>query len=67
MDHFQSFRISGSKSLSFGEDHDYKTAPENIVDPKVAAGDNILSTVRREDWHKVSGIHIQHALYALLL
>jgi hypothetical protein len=68
MDHAQSFRISDSKSFEF----DDQTALEHI-DPTVAACernvdptapapapafDDILTTVRREDWYKVSGIHI---------
>lgn len=52
MDPFHSFRISGSASL----DLDDKIAQEHI-DPTVAACDNILATVRKEDWYKVSGIY----------
>jgi hypothetical protein len=51
-DPFRSFRISGSESF----DLDDKIAQEHI-DPTVAACDNILATVRQEDWHKVSGIN----------
>jgi hypothetical protein len=52
MDPFRSFRISGNASFEF----DDKTAEEHI-DPTVAACDNILATVRQEDWYKVRGIH----------
>jgi hypothetical protein len=52
MDPFHSFRISGGASLEF----DDKIAKEHI-DPTVAACDNILATVRQEDWYKVSGIN----------
>jgi hypothetical protein len=67
MDHAQSFRISDSKSFEF----DDQTALEHI-DPTVAACDptapapafdDILTTVRREDWYKVSGIHIQDVVH----
>jgi hypothetical protein len=53
MDRFRSFRISGSENFEFEKD---KIAPEHI-DPTVAACDNILTTVRQEDWYKVSGIN----------
>jgi hypothetical protein len=52
MDPFHSFRISGSASF----DLDDKPAQEHI-DPTVAVCDNILATVRQEDWYKVSGMH----------
>jgi hypothetical protein len=52
MDLFRSFRISGSESLGF----DDQIAQEHI-DPTVEACDNILATVRQEDWYKVSGIN----------
>jgi hypothetical protein len=51
MDPFRSFRISGNASFEF----DDKTA-QGHIDPTVAACDNILATVRQEDWYKVSGI-----------
>ena len=51
-DPFRSFRISGGESFEFDDD----IAQEHI-DPTVAASDNILATVRQEEWYKVSGIH----------
>jgi hypothetical protein len=55
MDPFRSFHISGKASFEF----DDKIAH---VDTTVAACDNILATVRQEDWYKVSII-----LHAVLL
>jgi hypothetical protein len=51
-DPFNSFRNSGSVQLD-----DKQTATQELIDPKVEASDNILTTVKREEWYKVSGIY----------
>jgi hypothetical protein len=58
MDPFNSFTMSGSLHFDFD---DKETDPEHI-DPTVEARDNILATVRQEEWYKVrvSGIHHHH-------
>jgi hypothetical protein len=57
MDHAQSFRVSDSVEF------DEKTALKGHIDTTVAACDNILATIRREDWYKVCGIHIHDVVY----